>query len=242
VKTASLRFYEELNEFLPPDKQKVPFKTSFRGEETVKSLVESQGVPHTEIDLVLVNGQSVPFDRKVHDGDHLSVFPVFESFDISGIQALHLHPLRVARFVADVHLGKLARYLRMLGLDTLYDNYYNDIDLIRISAEETRTILTRDRRLLMRREVERGYWIRSHSPPEQAREVVRRLQLEGTVRLFSRCTRCNGLLTPREEESVLPTFPGYKFAPGTRFYQCENCRHVYWNGSHTERFVRMMER
>ncbi len=242
MNTAFLRFYEELNEFLPPAKRKVRFEAAFRDNASVKSLVEGEGVPHTEIDLVLLNGVSVPFEQKVQDGDDISVYPVFESFDISGLQVVHLQPLRITRFVADVHLGKLARYLRMLGFDTAYDNFSNDDELVRCSREETRTILTRDRRLLMRREVSRGYWIRNTVAAAQAGEVVARLHLDRGIRPFSRCTRCNGLLEASEEAAVQKRYPGHAFLAETRFYRCTECGHYYWNGSHSARFLEMIGR
>src|SRR5512135_1025869 len=138
MNTAFIRFYEELNEFLPPGRRKILQPVSFDGVPSVKSLIESEGIPHTEVDLVLVNGNSVSFSEKAGDQDHISVYPVFESFDISGVQALHLKPLRESRFVADVHLGKLARYLRMMGFDTRYNNSYSGDELVRISLEEHR--------------------------------------------------------------------------------------------------------
>ena len=115
-----LRFYEELNDFLPEEKRKKRFLHQYIDRTSVKDLIESLGVPHTEIDLILVNGKSVSFKYLINDGDDISVYPVFESIDITGLQHLRPKPLRDPKFIADVHLGRLARYLRMLGFDTLF--------------------------------------------------------------------------------------------------------------------------
>ncbi|MGH8248973.1 MAG: Mut7-C RNAse domain-containing protein, partial [Gammaproteobacteria bacterium] len=120
VFTAMLRFYEELNDFLPPSRRKTDFDLPINGRSSVKDLIESTGVPHTEIDLILVNGESVGFGYIVRPGDRISVYPVFETFDISPLNVLRPKPLRETRFVLDTHLGKLTRYLRLLGFDSLY--------------------------------------------------------------------------------------------------------------------------
>jgi uncharacterized protein len=234
--TAFIRFYEELNEFLPPGKQRIMYTIAFRDSPSVKSLIESEGIPHAEVDLILVNGRSVGFSEKVVDNDYISVYPVFESFDISGVQAVHLKPLRVTRFVLDVHLGKLARYLRMMGFDAVYNNYSAGTDLVRISKEDQRIILSRDRRLLMRREVDHGYWVRHEGILDQVAEVTRRLDLWGSVQWFSRCTLCNGVLQNSSETEVRKRFPHHRFDGGTRFFECARYGHLYWNGSHSARF------
>jgi len=234
---AFIRFYEELNDFLPPDKRKALYSVHFPGDPAVKQVIEAEGVPHTEIDLILINGISVPLTEKVHSNDRISVYPVFESFDISPVNTIRLKPLREPKFVLDVHLGRLARYLRMLGFDSLYNNAYPDHEIVRISLEEERTILTRNRKLLMLKVIERGAWIRNEMVTGQVIEVIRRLDLVNAIRLFSRCTLCNGTLEPSDEISVKLLFPGYRWLPGTLFYRCPRCRHIYWNGTHCERFT-----
>jgi len=236
MNTAVIRFYEELNDFLPSGRRKIPYPVQFRDNPSVKSIIESEGIPHTEVDLILINGKSVTFSEKVRQGDHISVFPVFESFDISSTSLVRLKPLREPKFVLDVHLGKLTRYLRMLGFDSLYKNNFSDDEIFRISVDERRSVLTRDRRLLMRRDLERGYWIRSQLIPEQVREVISKFDLEKSLHLFSICTLCNGKLQSTTEETARQQYPSYKFYPGTVFYKCISCSHTYWNGSHCERF------
>jgi uncharacterized protein len=236
MNSAFIRFYEELNDFLPPLKRKILYPVHFRENPGIKSIIESEGIPHTEVDLILVNGRSVSFNEKIRPGDHVSVYPVFESFDISSLNMIRLKPLREAVFVLDIHLGKLAHYLRMLGFDSVYDNRFNDDQMIRIAKDEKRCILTRSRKLLMRKEVTRGYWVRGEMIPDQVAEVIRRFNLENSIRLFSICTLCNGKLQGASEETARMQYPEHKFYPDTVFYRCDNCFHIYWNGSHSRRF------
>jgi uncharacterized protein with PIN domain len=240
VNIAFIRFYEELNDFLPFSKQKILYSIYFRDNPSIKAIIESEGIPHTEVDLVLINGHSVTFQEKVNDNDHISVYPKFELFDISSINVIRLKPLRETKFVLDVHLGKLTRYLRMLGFDSIYDNGFTDVELLRVSMQENRTLLTRNRKLLMRKTVERGYWIRNDKIFDQVFEVFQRFDLTNTIKWFSICTICNGNLHVVEEEIVRKQFPEFKFYPNTFFYQCDQCNHTYWNGSHCERFEKSM--
>ena len=167
------RFYEELNDFLPPARRKRDFAIPYN-RASVKDMIESLGVPHTEVDLILANGISVDFSYLVRPGDRISVYPEFESFDIAGLTRLRPEPLRQPRFVLDTHLGKLARYLRLLGFDTLYSNSYSDAELARISAGgDKRILLTRDHGLLKRAQVTHGYFVREIVPELQAREAIR---------------------------------------------------------------------
>ena len=140
---AYFRFYAELNDFLPPERRFTEFAYSFLDAAPVKDRIESFGVPHVEVDLILANGQSVDFAYRVQDGDRISIYPVFEAFDIAGLTRLRPEPLRDPRFVLDVHLGRLAAYLRMLGFDTLYQNHCADERLAEISQSEHRILLTR---------------------------------------------------------------------------------------------------
>ena len=178
----TFRFYAELNDFLPPPRRMVSFTHTFAGSVSVKDMIESLGVPHTEVDLILANGRSVDFTYLVAGGDRLSVYPVFESLDITPVLRVRPQPLRQTRFVLDTHLGRLASYLRLLGFDTLYRNDYADEELAHISSREKRILLTRDRGLLKRSEVTHGYCLRSTVSAEQLREVVQRFDLAGSAR------------------------------------------------------------
>jgi len=229
-----LRCYAELNDFLTPRRRQAEFALPCAAGAAVKDVVESAGVPHTEVDLILVNGRSVDFGHPLQDGDRVSAYPVFESLDIRPVLHLRPAPLRETRFVLDVHLGRLAGLLRLLGFDTLYRNDLDDAELARISRDERRILLTRDRGALKRSQVTHGYYVRRDQPREQAVEVLRRFDLAGGVQPFTRCMRCNGLLRPASKAEVFD-----RLEPKTRLYyddfrQCEGCGRVYWRGSHYE--------
>ncbi len=234
MKTVFFRFYEELNDFLPEEKRKKTFEHSFIGRVSVKDMIESIGIPHTEIDLILVNGSSVGFDYIVSGQDKISVYPEFESLDISEVQHLRAKPLRHPRFVLDVHLGKLARLMRMVGLDTLYKNDYTDEEIVNIGSENKRCILTRDIGILKRKEVTRGYWVRNTDPGKQLKEIISRFDLINSLKEFSRCTLCNEELTTVEKNSILDRLPHKVKTAYNQFYICNNCNKIYWAGSHVD--------
>ncbi|MGQ9734563.1 MAG: Mut7-C RNAse domain-containing protein [Candidatus Bipolaricaulia bacterium] len=229
---AHFRFYGELNDFLPLDKRQMTIPYEFQGAPSVKDAIEALGVPHVEVDLILVNGESVGFSHHLSAGERVAVYPVWESLDITSVTRLRGRPLRRTRFVADVHLGKLARLLRLLGFDTLHSNVLEDEELITIASREGRILLTRDRQLLKRTAVTHGYWIRSVQPIEQAREVVRRFDLAGQVRPFTRCLVCNGMLISVAKEEVLPRIPPKVANWREEYYRCTSCDRLYWRGSH----------
>ena len=238
--SVQIRFYEELNDFLPPEQRKVSFEHSFKPPGSIKDLIEALGVPHTEIDLILVNGHSVDFNYPVQDGDRISVYPVFESLDIPPPPRLRPAPLRITRFVLDTHLGRLAAYLRLFGFDTLYRNDYDDPTLADISATEHRILLTRDKRLLMRRQITHGHYVRATQPRKQLLEVLTRFDLHKTQRPFTRCMHCNGEIRPVAKDEIetrlLPrTKTWYK-----EFWQCSQCNKIYWKGSHYQRLQQLI--
>jgi uncharacterized protein with PIN domain len=229
---ATLRFYEELNDFLPHALRKRDIPLRFEPPAPVRHLVETVGVPHTEIELVLRNGESVDLEARVGDGDRLAVYPVFESFDVAPLLRLRAAPLREPRFAADAHLGRLARDLRLLGFDTVFANDVGDDALARRAAAEQRILLTRDRQLLMRREVTRGCYLRAARPEEQLAYLVRRLQLCGLIRPFSRCTACNTPVEAVPAAVVEPQLPPSVRRRHERFWRCAGCGRIYWQGSH----------
>jgi len=240
--TAIFRFYEELNDFLPEPRRKRDFAVEIDRARSVKDAIESVGVPHPEVDLILVDGKSVGFDHLLRGGERVTVYPMFEGLDISPLVRLRPRPLRDPRFVADGHLGKLARHLRMAGFDTLWDNRWDDDQIVGIAAVQKRTILTRDKGMLRRSDVERGYFIRNVESEAQLREVVAALQLEALVRPFTRCRECNVLLEDVARETVLDRIPPQVRSLYERFKRCPGCERVYWEGSHFARMKGVIER
>jgi hypothetical protein len=234
-----VRFYQELNDFLPRAMRSKPIEVA-RAPCTVFALIQDLGVPHTEVDLVLVNGRSVGLNHEVAAGDLVSVYPVFESLDISSVTQVRSEPLRRFGFLLDAHLGALARLLRMLGFDSEYSRRAQDADLAARAAREGRVLLTRDRGLLKRRLVTRGYCVRSLRPQEQALEVLRRFDLAAAARPLTRCLRCNAPLEPLAEapNTVAPAVR----ASQSGFRRCPGCRRTYWRGSHWEAMTSASER
>ena len=231
----SIRFYGELNDFLPPDQRQQVLQATLRPDSSIKDMIESLGVPHTEIDLILVNGQPSGFNQRLKDNDHLSAYPAFTSLDVSQLNHLQPPPLQPPRFVLDCHLGRLAAYLRLLGFDTLYQNNYHDAELAAISTKEERILFTCDRQLLMRREITRGYFVRSRQPHQQLPEVIRRFNLKNALQPFSRCMHCNGPLHSVEKDAISQHLPPRTKMYFNEYWQCEGCQKVYWKGSHYER-------
>jgi uncharacterized protein with PIN domain/sulfur carrier protein ThiS len=240
VVTATFRFYEELNDFLPPERRGQEITSPCARAATTKHMIEALGVPHTEVELVLVNGESVGFDRVLEEGDRVAVYPKFEAFDITPLLRVREHPLRSIRFVADAHLGGLAHLLRMAGFDTLYDNFYADPEIERIAAAEVRIVLTRDRELLKRRTITHGCYVRALKSAGQFREIFDRLDLARSARPFTLCLHCNAPLTAIAKAEVEQRVPPRVFERYERFSTCQACRRVYWEGSHWRRMMGLL--
>jgi len=216
-------------------------RQEFKGNQTVKHLIESLGIPHTEVDLILANGSSVDFKYNPAEGDVISVYPVFESFDISPLIRLRPCPLRESKFVLDGHLGRLAVYLRMLGFDSLYRNDFSDEELALISLNENRILLSRDRGLLIRSLVTHGYLIITRDPRQQLLAVVRRFDLTSSFKQFSRCIVCNGKLESTSKEAVINYLEPRTLKYFEEFKRCAECEKVYWKGSHYERMIEFID-
>jgi uncharacterized protein with PIN domain len=237
-----LRFYEELNDFLPEEKKKKRFAHQFIDRTSVKDLIESLGIPHTEVDLILVNSKSVGFKYLINDGDDISVYPVFESLDITDVQHLRAKPLRKPKFIADVHLGRLARYLKMMGLDVSYKNNFNDDEIVQLSLKERRAILTKDRGILKRNEVTHGYWVRSTKAEAQAKEILERFQLQSEIKEFTRCLECNTELIKIAKEKIARNIPPKVNASQEEFFKCPGCEKLYWKGTHHQKMLLFIKR
>jgi uncharacterized protein with PIN domain len=238
---ACFRFYAELNDHLPPGQQYRTVERHFFVPASVKDMIEGIGVPHTEVDLVLVNGESSEFQRLVKNGDRVAVYPVFESIDITPVLRLRPQPLREPKFVLDVHLGRLAGYLRMLGFNTVYVNHASDTELVQISSEQRRILLTRDRGLLKHSAVTHGYWLRETDSRRQTAEVARRFDLARLVRPLTRCMVCNELLREVSKTEVAGRAPQRVLVWCHVFRECPGCERVYWEGSHCRRMRQWIE-
>jgi uncharacterized protein with PIN domain len=230
--TIHIRFYAELGDVLPAEWRARDVERAYAPGQTVKDLIEAMGVPHTEVDLILVGGRSVDFRCQLQDGDRISVYPVFEALDISAASLVRPFPLRCTRFVADVHLGRLARYLRLLGFDTVYRNDWTDDHLVEAALSDLRIILTRDRGLLKRSAVDHGYLLRHTDPTGQLAEVVERFDLGDSLRPLTRCPVCNGIVGQVAKEEIIGRLPPRTAQYYDEFWRCEECGRLYWKGGH----------
>ena len=232
MKTARFRFDADLRSLLQHAHVDGALAYAFNGPQSAKHLVESLGVPHTEIGGIQANGQAVSGAYLVQDGD---LVEVVGNAPGGGAAA-------EPRFVLDGHLGRLNAHLRMLGLDCLYEPGYSDPELARIGVEQARIILTRDRRLLMRKLVTLGYLVRSLDPEEQLREMVRRYGLQPWFRPFQRCIRCNHALEPVSKADIIDRLEPLTRLHFEEFRICVACGQIYWKGSHVERMERLIQR
>jgi uncharacterized protein len=242
LKRARFRFYAELNDFLPRSDRFTTLDRDFHVAPSVKDAIESFGVPHAEVDLIIADGESVDLTYRLRDGDLISVFPMFESVDIESLTKVRAEPLRETRFVVDDNLGALARYLRLLGFDVVYEAGTSDGDLAGISSSQRRVLLTRDVGLLKRREVTHGYFVRATDPSAQTVEVVRRFDLVGALRPLQRCSVCNEMLLSATKAQVSDRVPSGTFERASDFRTCPACDRVYWKGAHYPRIAGLIDR
>jgi len=239
--TVTFRFYEELNDFLARERRRRDFTSPCARAATTKHMIEALGVPHTEVELILVNGESVGFDRLLQQGDRVAVYPRFETLDVTPLLRVRDRPLRVIRFVADAHLGGLAHLLRMTGFDTLYDNNFHDTEIEVIAAREGRIVLTRDRELLKRREITHGCYVHALKPAQQLREIFGRLDLARSARPFTLCLHCNAPLRAVDKALVLDRVLPAVYDRHQRFSTCDRCQRVFWEGSHWQRMRKLVD-
>ena len=231
MKVAHFNIEEKLHWLLPPDKRRDHFDYPFNGPQSVKHLIESVGIPHTETGEIRADGKSIGFEHLVRDDERIEVMAV-EPVGESSIEP---------RFVIDGHLGRLASHLRMLGLDSLYRNDYEDQELARLGVDENRILLTRDRRLLMHKNITMGQLLKSLEPEEQFGEVIQRQGLKKWIKPFQRCIRCNHLLNPVRKEEVVERLQPLTQLYFEEFHICPACRQIYWKGSHYERMQKIIE-
>ena len=235
-----VRCHGNLNDFLPVRRQRQAFAHPLKEHSSVKDTLEACGIPHPEVDLLLINKQSVDFSYLLRPDDVVDAYPQEFSSSVSAVSKVRPQPLASYAFVLDVHLGKLARYLRFLGFDALYRNDFEDEELAEISDQQQRVLLTQDLGLLKRSIVSYGYRVRSHEPKKQVAEVLTRYGLYDEIAPFKRCSRCNGLIAPVEKKAIAHRLPYYTALHYNEFFQCQSCDQVYWKGAHYEKMSRLI--
>jgi uncharacterized protein with PIN domain len=229
---AIFRFYEELNDFLPKHRRKTDFQVNFKGRRSIKDMIEALGVPHPEIDLILVNGKSVDFACILQDGDRVSVYPVFESLNIENVSRLRKIPLRRTKFIADIDLADIVKYMRALGFDVCFDSSLSARKIVEVSKRENRIILTKSRKLLKFKEVTHAIFIRSETTEQQIKRIIDFLDIKDSIKPFSRCLRCNSLVKSVPKESIADRIPLKTKAFCDQYTYCKSCDKIYWNGTH----------
>ncbi len=233
----SIRCYSEVNDFLPPERRQRTFAVPWPGRAAIKDTIEALGVPHPEVAAIVVNGAPVTFSYLVQPDDAIQVYSAAAALQ-TGLPLLQ--PWPAPRFVSDVHLGRLAEYLRLLGFDTLYRNDYDDPELAEIACSDMRILLTRDLDLLKRSCVVYGYYVRTTKPKQQVIEVLQRFDCFAAARPFQRCSRCNGMLEPVDKAAVVKLLPPRVQLEHERFQRCTGCGQIYWPGSHFVRLQRFV--
>ena len=227
---ANFLFHGRLSDFLHRDQRERKIAIDFRGRQSIKHLAESLGVPHPEIGRIQVNGEDEVVGRITHDGDDVEVYPIENSCLVE------------PRFLLDCHLGRLTAHLRMLGFDCVYQNHFDDPIMADIVQREERILLTRDRRLLMRKIILHGYCLRSLNSLEQLTEVIQRFELTNKIQPFHRCLRCNHPLEAVDKDVILDRLKPLTKQYFEQFHICPACRQIYWKGSHYEQMQNLIER
>jgi uncharacterized protein len=235
-----LKFHDDLTFFLKSRTRSQVIERNLGEKTSVKDVIESCGVPHPEVDLILVNSKPVNFSHSIVKDADIDLYPVQSQCLLFKEKRLQVRSIK--RFVADGHLGTLARNLRLFGFDVAYDRQAQDGQLLSVMEREDRALLTRDRRLLMHAIVRHGYCPRSQNAEDQTIEVIRRFHLFDSITPFTRCLRCNGPLQKVVKADIIQ-----KLEPLTKIYyedfrRCTGCGQIYWAGSHFSRLHRRLEK
>lgn len=220
-------FASEVADLLPPALRGRPVVVAVAPHQSAKHAIEALGVPHTEIGAVAVNGQKRPISTRLAAGDRVEVFPRAPAAAVPGGET--------PRFIADAHLGRLARYLRFAGIDTLWKNAWDDAELVAIAVGERRVALTCDRALLMHRTLREGCYLRSRQPLAQLATVAHRYALELGAPQASRCLECNAVPRPVGKAEIAAELLPRTLAAFDEFWRCPGCARIYWRGSHWQR-------
>ncbi len=235
------RFYGDLGRFLPQERRHRAFFHTVKGVPSVKDTLEALGVPHTEIDCIVIDRESVPFSHQIRGGENIKVYPDADGAGVEKVIRLKARPPAVPRFVLDAHLGKLTRHLRLLGFDALYRQDISDEQIVRLTRRTGRVVLTRDIGLLKNRVIRYGYFVRSVDPKKQIKEVVRRFCLSAKARPLRLCLECNGRIARVARSKVWERLPPLTKKYYQKFYVCRRCDRIYWQGAHYKQLLKIIE-
>lgn len=239
---ATFHFHGEINYFLPKKRRDIPFQHPIHHKASIKDWIESLNPPHTEVGLIVVNGESVNFDFIIESEMQIDVYTDFDALMLPNKSRLHPPYQGKPRFVLDTHLGRLASYLRMMGFDTLYRNDYPDDELAFVSNSENRILLTRDIGLLKRSLVIYGYYMRETNPKKRILEVSRKYNLPEQITPFQYCMSCNGAIQSVAKADILSKITLQTARYYDQFYQCQTCQKIYWRGSHYQKMQAFIEK
>ncbi len=209
---------------------------------SIKDAIEAFGLPHTEVGGIACDGRPADFCQRVEAGQRFDISPHPFPWDVTRPTILRPIPLPELRFVVDVNAGRLARYLRMAGFNTLYDSCWDDHVILVVLQNEPRLLLTRNHDLLKRKQVVFGRRIRADNPLDQLREVIRLFGIHDLPHPFSRCLECNAPLEPVAKRDILPRLEPLTIRYVDLFSICPACERIYWEGSHVEKMQSVLAR
>jgi uncharacterized protein len=239
----TFKFQGNLKDHLPLTKRVGSYSTVVTPRSSVKDAIQSQHVPRVEIDYLKVNGKVAPFTILLHENDEIEVWPKnnFENGD--RLIPPYSNPIS---FLLDVHLGRLAGYMRLCGFDTAYFNIdISDTELVKQATLENRILLSCDRFLMMRNNLKWGYVVRSRDPKKQLIEVLKYFDLKDKSEPFIRCMSCNGELIKAKIgtiENKAPPRVLKRFEDHAHLYtECDSCGKLFWPGDHYTKMVVLLE-
>lgn len=239
---AVLRFYNELNDLLPEHRRNIEFEAEFKDKRSIKDMIETLGVPHTEIDIIIANEDSVDFNYILQEGDRIRLYPASAEPDIKDTIHLRPSPFYNTRFIADTNLGNIARYMRVLGFDTYFDPALSTRAIIELSLRENRIIITKSRKLLKFKNVTYGLLLRPGTSEEQIRNILFHLGIKNSVKPFSRCLLCNGILISVPKNRIEDRIPPKTRSFCNEYSHCESCDKIYWQGTHVFEMKKVINR
>ena len=239
---AQFRFFGKSNDLLPVKRKNIWFFHSFNGQPSIKDSIESLGVPHTEIDFILVNGKSVTFAYQLKPDDKVAIYSGPFKKNNRGMRYLNKREFSKPQFVLDAHLGKLTRYLRLLGFHVLYQRNYPDQAIVKDARMYERIVLTRDVGLLKNKIIQHGYWVRETNPIKQIKEIVKKFCLSKRIKPFRICLECNGKIKKVAKTKILNRLLPETQKYYRQFYMCQQCMRIYWQGTHFKKLTTLIKK